>query len=53
MSTPLLTLIQHTSFKSLGWMVTHLAWITHRFMSSISHTNHASMASWMANNAVA
>ena len=34
-------------------MVTCLAWITHKFMSSISHTNHASIASWMANNAVA
>ena len=52
-STPLFTLIWHTSDKSLGWMVTHLACIAQRFMSSMSLTSQASMASWMANNAVA
>ena len=52
MSTPLLTLIWHTSFKSLGWIVTHLAWIAQRFMSSMSLTNQASITSWMASNAV-
>ena len=52
MSTPLLTLIFLTRDKSLGWMVTCLAWIAHKFMSSMSLTNQASMASWMANNTV-
>ena len=53
MSTPLLTLIFLTRDKSLSWTVTHLAWIAHKFMSSMSLTNQALMASWMANNAVA
>ena len=34
-------------------MVTRLAWIAHRFMSSMSLTNQASIASWIANNTVA
>ena len=52
-SMPLFTLIWHTNDKSLGWMVTHLACMAQKFMSSMSLTSQASMASWMANNVVA
>ena len=41
---PLFTLMRCTSDKSLGWMVTRLACMVQRLMSSMSLTSQASMA---------
>ena len=48
MRSPLMRL---ASWMSLGIMVTRLAWIAHRLVSSNNPTMYASQASWMANTA--
>ena len=43
--------MHQANWISLGMMVTLLAWITHRFVSSNSFTKYASVASWRAKSA--